>query len=182
LLTILVETKKLLPKQQKMRCFAYATPPVFTPLEFIPKAVQATTCFIHQSDVVPFLSVNSVRRLLRELSAVDDESQANMSRRERYKVILGMRPPPKELVASVLEADGRPIKPRAGAPALLIPAENIVWLKQDRAGDEGHYHSEVVTPVDVMRQGIRVNPEMFTDHFPARYEHAFDHRFDAYLN
>ena len=174
LLTILVETKKLLPTQQKVRCFAYAAPPVFTPLEFIPKVVQATTCFVHQNDAVPSLSVNSVRHLLQELSAVDNESQA-MSRRERLKVILGIDSPPKELVASVLEADGRTVEPKAGAPALLIPAEKIVWLKQDRNGDDDSYHPEILTPVDMMRRGIRVNPEMLTDHFPPRYEHAFDH-------
>jgi hypothetical protein len=174
LLTILVETKKLLPTQ-KVRCFAYATPPVFTPLEFIPKVVQATTCFVHQNDAVPSLSLYSVRHLLRELSAVDNESRANMSRRGRIKVILGIDSPPKELIASVLEEDRKSIEPKAGAPALLIPAKQIVWLKQDRNGDNDSYHSEILTPVDMMKRGIRVNPEMLTDHFPPRYEHAFDH-------
>jgi hypothetical protein len=46
LVTILVQNKRLLPKDQKIRCFAYASPPVFTPLEFAPKSVESTTNFV----------------------------------------------------------------------------------------------------------------------------------------
>lgn len=46
LVTILVQNKRLLPKEQNIRCFAYASPPCFTPLEFVPKSVESTTNFV----------------------------------------------------------------------------------------------------------------------------------------
>ena len=46
LVTILVQTKRFLSNDQKIRCFAYASPPVYTPLEFVPKSVEATTNFV----------------------------------------------------------------------------------------------------------------------------------------
>lgn len=42
-------------KPLNIKCFALAVPPVFTPLESVPQAVQATISFIHQHDIVPFL-------------------------------------------------------------------------------------------------------------------------------
>ena len=46
LVTILVQNKRFLPMEQKIRCFAYASPPVYTPLEFIPRSVESTTNFV----------------------------------------------------------------------------------------------------------------------------------------
>lgn len=46
LVTILVQSKRLLSNEQKIRCFAYASPPVYTPLEFVPKSVESTTNFV----------------------------------------------------------------------------------------------------------------------------------------
>ena len=69
LVTIFVQNKRLLPREQKIRCFAYASPPVFTPLEFVPKSVRATTNFVHENDVVPFLSIQKVRKLFSSLRA-----------------------------------------------------------------------------------------------------------------
>ncbi|KAL3904667.1 MAG: hypothetical protein SGARI_004824, partial [Bacillariaceae sp.] len=198
LLMIMLETKKLLPPKQKVRCFAYAAPPVYTPLEFVPKSVQATTNFVHQNDVVSFLSVHTVRKLFQQIRAVDAVSQDEMSRRERYKVLLGIQPPPQELIASVLEAAGAKVKPKKGAPILSIPAKRIVWLKkkEDRDEEDGgkrldlsdddednfddpdegkDYGFQVLKPRDMLKVGIRVNPDMLLDHFPPRYEHAFDH-------
>ena len=199
LLTIMLESKKLLPPKQKVRCFAYAAPPVFTPLEFVPKSVESTTNFVHENDVVSFLSMHTVRKLFQQIRAVDAVSQDEMTRRERYKVLLGIQPPPKELIASVVEAAGVKVKPKDGAPILSIPAKRIVWLKkkEDQGDsqdmddssslypsdedafddpDEGKdYGFQVLRPRDMLKVGIRVNPDMLLDHFPPRYEHAFDH-------
>jgi len=201
LLTILLESKRILPKHQKFRCFAYAAPPVFTPLEFVPNSVQATTNFVHENDVIPFLSVHTVRQLFQQIRAVDAYAHDAMTRRERYKVLLGIQPPPQDLIASVLEAYGKPIQPKQGAPILSIPAHHIVWLKQQQQrrrvplstpqqqqhssssgvdGDkeeenDGDYAFEILKPIEMKQPGIRVNPDMLLDHFPPRYEHALDH-------
>ena len=52
LVTILVQNKQLLPKEQKIRCFAYASPPVYTPLEFVPRSVESITNFVSFTSVL----------------------------------------------------------------------------------------------------------------------------------
>merc|ERR1712176_1680612 len=46
---------------RKVRCYAFAPPPCFKPLEFCPQAMQACTTLIHENDFVPFISVDSAR-------------------------------------------------------------------------------------------------------------------------
>lgn len=161
-----------------MRCFAYAAPPVYTPLEHAPVASKRTTNFIHQQDAVPYLSVDSVRHLCNTLVAVDDLDQTSMTRRERYQIILGMKPVPSHLVRTVLEAkDQNPLEPKEGAPVLYIPADTTIWLQQTKKNDseDGDYYYSTTTSKELVQRGIRVHPDMLLDHFPPRYEHAFDH-------
>lgn len=177
LLTILLQNKRLLPSEQGIRCFAYASPPVYAPLEFVPNSVRSTTNFVNENDVVPFLSIQKIRKLLISLQAVDRFSRNHMARRERYKVVLGASPVPKDLIASVMEAEGTRLAPKKGAPTLYIPAEKIVLLKEntDAAHGRASYHYELTNPHEMSRREIRVYPDMMVDHFPSRYEHAFDH-------
>ncbi|KAG7342596.1 lipase class 3 [Nitzschia inconspicua] len=201
LLMILLETKpSLLPPHQTKRCFAYAPPPVYTPLEFVPQTVRSTTSFVHQNDMVPFLSVHTVRRLFRQIKAVDDVSHDQMTRRERYQVLLGMQPPPPALIASVVKATETVVTPKPGAPILSIPSETIVWLKkmtpqqqqqqeeedkrfdgpEEDITDKGKggvadYDFEMFRPNRLKQYDIQVHPDMLLDHFPPRYEHALDH-------
>ena len=179
LLTILVQNTKLLPREQEIRCFAYASPPVYTPLEFVPKTVQSTTNFVHENDVIPFLSIQKVRKLLMSLQSVDTYARKHMSGKQITRLILGASPPPKELIASVLEAEGTRLVPKKGAPTLYIPAENVVLLKEnlDEMGEhrDGSYRYELTNGRELSQREIRVFPDMLVDHFPSRYEHAFDH-------
>lgn len=178
LVTILVQNKRLLPKEQKIRCFAYASPPVYTPLEFVPKSVQSITNFVHENDVVPFLSIQKVRKLFSSLHAVDLYAHNQMSKKERYKVVLGASEPPKDLIASVLEAEGKRLVPKQGAPMLYIPAEQTVWLKKrlnNRKDSGSRYYFKSLNALEMAQREIRVYPDMLVDHFPARYEYVFDH-------
>jgi hypothetical protein len=187
LLTILLQSSQqgiLLPDHNKMnmRCFAYAAPPVFYPLQLVPKAVQSTTNFVHQNDVVPFLSVDSVRHLSSSLRAVEDYASEQMSRIERMQVLLGMKAPPSGLIDAVLQ--GPSVEPKRGAPPLEVPAGRTLWIKEATAAthacDGDDYTFEWLDPNSFRLQqqagggGIRVHPDMFVDHFPPRYEHAFD--------
>jgi len=179
LLRILVENKKLLPRKQPIRCFAFASQPVYTPLEFVPKTVQSTTNFVHENDFIPFLSMEKVRKLLTTLRAVDRYALKHMSRKQKTSLILGVSPPPKELIASVLEAEGKRLVPKKGAPNLYIPAATTVLLKEnlDEMGEhsDGSYRCEQMNSREMSQREIRVFPDMLVDHFPSRYEHAFDH-------
>mmetsp|Transcript_1127 Transcript_1127/g.2868 ORF Transcript_1127/g.2868 Transcript_1127/m.2868 type:complete len:227 (-) Transcript_1127:1287-1967(-) len=179
LLTILLQNKKLLPTEQEIRCFAYASPPVYTPLEFVPRSVRSTTNFVHENDFVPFLSIQKVRKLLNSLQAVDLYARNHMSGKEITRMVLGASPPPTDLIASVLEAEGVCLVPKKGAPTLYIPAEKVVLLKEnlDEMGEhsDGTYRFEVSNGRELSQREIRVCPDMLLDHSPARYEHAFDH-------
>jgi hypothetical protein len=185
LLNILVHTKKLLPRAQlkRTRCFAFASPPVYTPMEFVPRQCLAgTTNFIHQDDAVPFLSIHSVRRLLAQLACVQDECQNNkMTRRQRAKILLGLEAPPKELADAILIDAPKKVAPKQGAPQLCIPAGQTIWLLETSDG-EG-YTYETFRPKDLVSSSSRggrggllqIRPNMLVDHFPPRYEHALDH-------
>ena len=177
LVTILVQTQRLLSKDQKIRCFAYASPPVYTPLEFVPKSVESTTNFVHENDVIPFLSIQKVRKLLSSLRAVDIHARNKLSRKDRYKIILGALEPPKDLIAAVLEAEGKKLVPKKGAPTLYIPAEHSVWLKEnipEEKNGDASYRYELSNAREMSQREIRVFPDMLVDHFPARYEYALD--------
>lgn len=170
LLTILLQSnaQQLLPRKQKLRCFAYASPPVFTPLAHVPKAVKATTNFVHENDVVPFLSVHSVRNLFSRLRTIQDYAYTHMTRAERAKVVLGW-PAPLELEKAIEKAPS--VKPKKGAPCLEIPAGQTIWLRE-KNDDLGEYDYECWNSLP---QEIHVTPNMLVDHFPSRYEHALDH-------
>eukprot|EP00536_Pseudo-nitzschia_multiseries_P005661 jgi/Psemu1/303501/fgenesh1_kg.108_\ len=116
----------MLPTEQEIRCFAYASPPVYTPLEFVPRSVRCTTNFVHENDVVPFLSIQKVRKLLTSLQAVDLYARTHMSGKQITSLVLGASPPPTDLIASVLEAEGVRLVPKRGAPTLYVPAGKIV--------------------------------------------------------
>ena len=65
-------------KRVKVKCFAFAPPPVFfqtdntksTVLK-VKDAIANTTAFIHEKDCVPFMSIDAVRRLANTTTLVD---------------------------------------------------------------------------------------------------------------
>lgn len=184
-------------QKHRIRCFAYAAPPVFTPLEVVPRAVQATTNYIHQEDVVPFLSVHSVRHIFSCLRAVDDYYFSNAAatgrasipkastpppprpkRIDRLQVLWGAQQPPRGLLEAVQKASTEPLIPKRGAPLLSIPAATSVWMYRDdeKDGDDQDCYSFQVCddPTRLAQLGIHLDANMLPDHSPARYEHALE--------
>jgi hypothetical protein len=189
-------------QKHHIRCFAYAGPPVFTPLEVAPRAVQATTNYIHQEDVVPFLSVHAVRHIFSCLRVVDDyyfsktsittgsaSSTPNASgsapppprptRMDRLQVLWGTQPPPPDLLEAVQNASMEPLIPKRGAPLLSIPAATTIWMHRDddKDGDDDQdsYSFQVCDdPMRLAQLGIHLDANMLPDHSPARYEHALE--------
>ena len=112
-----------------------------------------------------------------------------MTKKEIYKIILGAtKQLPQNLIDTVTKAERIPIRPIKGAPILSVPAKNTVWIKENKRKrrsptktTRNHHHRkntyrfEVVPASELRKRDIRVYPDMFTDHFPSRYEHAFDH-------
>jgi hypothetical protein len=72
-------------KGRTVQCFAFAPPPTFWPCADdsdpeecdakVKQAMQNTTANIHDNDVVPFLSVTAVRRMVSLLESVDNKTE-----------------------------------------------------------------------------------------------------------
>jgi hypothetical protein len=157
---------------RNVQCFAYAAPPVFTPLEFVPRAVQSATNYIHEEDAVPFLSVHSVRHCFASIRTIEEYPTDKLTRKDRAEILLNMKKPPRELVEAVLRASNAPLEPKEGAPLLMIPAATSVWLREDPKS--GLFSFRICDPQRLAKLGILFHKNMLPDHFPPRYEHALD--------
>jgi len=150
-----------------VRCFSYAAPPVFTPLSFAPKAVQSCHNYIYHRDVVPFLSVHSIRHLFAALKAIEDQ---RMGFKHRLQLMLGQADPSAslcQLVRRSLESD---LIPKTGAPKLEIPCTTNVWLRP--TSNENSWDYKTCDSRQLNRLGILVVESLFQDHFPTRYEES----------
>lgn len=159
---------RALVKGRPVRCFAYASPPVFTPLEFAPDAVRSCTNYIQNRDAVPFLSVNSVRHLFASVRAIEEQG---LRWRERMQLLTGYLEPNAALVQRVRELQQKRLPPKKGAPVLEIPAAANLWLrrKDDNANE---YDVKVCDSRKLAQLEIRVDANMLKDHIPTYYEDA----------
>jgi len=167
-----------------IRCFAYASPPVFAG-KISNDAKEACINYIHDSDVVPFLSVDSVRRTFAALYAVEE---SNLSVWIRTLALWGytevINSPTLIRVESALR-DPLPVK--EGAPELLIPAHVNVWMRsvapelpKEISSMQALRQLHSLLPFDFVlvdseklaRMGVSFDPAMVTDHFPNAYEGA----------
>eukprot|EP00521_Asterionellopsis_glacialis_P008592 CAMPEP_0195285420 /NCGR_PEP_ID=MMETSP0707-20130614/3258_1 /TAXON_ID=33640 /ORGANISM="Asterionellopsis glacialis, Strain CCMP134" /LENGTH=503 /DNA_ID=CAMNT_0040344909 /DNA_START=249 /DNA_END=1760 /DNA_ORIENTATION=- len=172
LITVMLHHEKLLPPHIHAKCFAYAPPPVFHPLEVAQSACDNTVAFVHNSDVVPSLSVNSIRRLFAILSDLDDANK-HLRWYQKLEVYFGVVIPGR-LMETVAKSRTKPLPPVKGAPVMAIPAKTIVWLKEQTEGSE-IFTPLACDPIKFAEWGIYIdNQKMIGDHFPAMYEHAFD--------
>ena len=158
-----------LPPSTELQCFAYASPPVFTPLEVIPQARQLITNFIHDTDAVPFLSVYSVRQLLAQLKALQPHVK-NLTWGEKLSIATGSQPPATALVDTVAV-----VTPKRGAPRLEVPAAQTIWLRPSSKKEDQDHHDYRASVWKRLPSTISIHSNMLLDHFPPRYEYALDH-------
>ena len=166
-------------QRRPIRCFAFASPPVFSPLEVVPRAVESTVNYINQDDFVPFVSLNSVRHFFSCIRVLDEfyASSKHASKSacggnfDRLRVIWGSQKPPRELVDLVRVASNEALVPKRGAPRLVIPARASVWMRHD---SDGNYSVDICDSRRLALLGIHLDNNMLADHSPARYEHAFE--------
>jgi Lipase (class 3) len=154
---------------RSVRCFAYAAPPVFAPLNAIPEAMAACTNYIHEDDAVSFLSVDSVRHLFASISTIGHATE-RMGWASRLGLVTGWSQPDALLVARVEQAAAQRLEPKLGAPVLAIPAASVVWMREKKRN--GKTDAKLCDPIRLSTLGVFVHANMFLDHFPPRYEHA----------
>ena len=172
LLNILLHQDKSTIDYRNVRCFAFACPPVFAPLDAAPPGcIQSTINYIHGRDCVPFLSLYSCRRFFSCVQAVEEYRYSKMTRLERARVLWGLSPPPDELVAAVRQASSGQLAPRVGAPTLVVPARTSIWMQEDL--ETGIFSYRLCDPEVLSHMGVQVDLNMIPDHFPSRYENSF---------
>lgn len=169
LLNILVHQQDTKPVRGRLvECLTFAAPPTFTALESVPlPAFEACVNYIHERDVVPFLSVDSVRHLFNRIRAIEEQA---LSWTERMKLMTGYSVVSRELNDAVCHANVNRLVAKPGAPVLVVPAKANVWLKEDT--ETGQYDAKICDSVALAKLGISIQAKMLEDHFPSRYEHA----------
>lgn len=152
------------------RCVAFAAPPTISRHNPLDRCVN----FIHDQDVVPFLSVDSIRRLCQSVQKIDDQ---NMRLIQRWRAIQSETWSNDDLIQKL--HDLPPVSARDGAPSLQSAAKTNVWLRRlnmtessfcgtDEAEED--YKVDVWSANALANVGIRL--ELTQDHLPSLYEHA----------
>jgi hypothetical protein len=191
--TSTTSSSRSIPTSGSIRCVVFASPPVYynpQPSASIQHAMQQCVNFVQGYDMVPFLSIDSMRHLLSGLEWISEHTQT-LSYWERSQLIGGFQTMDDTWVEAV-QALPRPT-PLPGAPPLIIPAATNIWLlpssqvgnKNSTDGtttttstteyddDDSVYYPYFCDSYKMATQvGIQVDWNMFQDHFPPRYEHA----------
>lgn len=169
LLNILLhQNARELVRGRAVVCFAFAAPPTYTPLAKVPEAaLAACTNYIHERDVVPFLSVDAVRHLFNCVSAIEEQK---FSWTQRMQLMTGYTEPDDELIDVVRRANENRLLTKPGAPLLAVPARTNVWVREDK--NTGKYSVKMCDSMALAKLGIFIDAKILDDHFPSRYEHA----------
>ena len=139
------------------------------------KAMENTVAYINDNDVVPFLSVSAVRRMVNLLDAVDNQTE-HIWFWKRWKIFYEYDAIPEELVKNVLDSEKSMCTPRTAeggesALPLFIPARSVVWIKQK---ENGKCEASDCDPQKIAASNIFLCPDMLSDHMPEQYENALD--------
>eukprot|EP00947_MAST-08B_sp_MAST-8B-sp1_P004579 g4579.t1 len=175
-----------LPKDTEIRCFAFAPPPVYAPVENAPPGTtQAIVAFRHAADAVPKLSLLSVRHLIQAVRRIDE---LPLKRSTRYRAILGLaRKVPGALATAVAQRPTMAELETDEGPLLVIPTRNIICLtpasgsgKLEASSASSNkqkknlYRAFTRDAGEFAAEGIDVMPRMFPlDHLNHKYEQAF---------
>lgn len=152
------------------RCMAFAAPPTIARHSPLKRCFN----FIHDQDIIPFLSVDSVRRLCKSIQTIDEE---HMTFWQRWKAARSQAWKNEALLNKLNGIP--PVLARDGAPALQCAAETNVWLRRhgtnitsffdDHEEDES-YKVELWDSTNLANVGIRL--AITSDHLPSLYEQA----------
>lgn len=204
LICIMLHHEQLLPRSDiPIKCMAFAPPPVFYPLENAGNAVNNTTAYVHEYDVVPSLSCNALRRLMMSIVVYD---QQDLTTTQRVRIEYGYDEPPPEIVEDVRKVSEMALSEVEGAPWLCIPAKCIVWLHKCSDGENVNeatkddktesangvetpstttttsttkrehnlrYSVHLLDPIKYAERLIDLTPDMIYDHYCNEYEAAF---------
>ena len=163
--------------QRQVRCYGFASPPVFNiddrirdtaTASAIGKAIKNSTGYINGDDCVPFLSEVSVSRLSTQIKTVDDACK-HLWRRDRAALASGRMPIPQVLIHAVTRVD-QPDVP--GSTTLTIPAGKVVWMKEDHSAVG--FSAFGCRSKDLVNLNVFVSAKLISDHMPSAYEESLE--------
>jgi hypothetical protein len=168
LLALKCESEKLVEPTTTVRCYSYASPPVFGPLENAPQKVVANTInYINDDDTVSFLSGWNIRQLLACMQAVGKTVNFWNS----LPLLIGRTKPSPELIYAVKTAAAKQFPDKENVPQLFIPCSEVVWMRGGGVTEWLPYKASIYDPKSL--PGIFLDWDMIADHFPPYYEGGF---------
>jgi hypothetical protein len=169
-------------KEVAVSCFAFAPPPVYFQSEKNEKmqdAMDKIFAFIHENDVVPFMSWDSFRRLFHTIEEVDKFTKLQLL--SRPLMAAGLKGIPEEVDKAVMDDHSDSITAKDGAEKMAIPAPCVFWMREvdkDLAG-RPVYNVMFCRPESVAGGAMATNdlnclldPKMISDHMNPQYERA----------
>ena len=154
-----------------IRCFGFGCPPVFASTQKVAKMAFANTfCFINGKDVVPFLSIDAIRRLVAMLKQVDEITKT-LNLIDQVLMLRGMKKLPGILVRNVMTGSAN-LEPLSGAERLEVPGEFVMWMDDalDSKPQAGASDVVLCQPSKMSNLAIRLADEFIVDHLTPRYE------------
>ncbi|GFH49771.1 hypothetical protein CTEN210_06247 [Chaetoceros tenuissimus] len=164
----------------KVRCFAFAPPPVYYQThenEKLTEAMKDTYPFIHEEDCVPFCSVDAIRKLSETMTTVDQMPKDSVL--FSPLMALGLKPVSEDIKNAIYDDRELPVVP--GATRLAIPAPFVMWLRHVSNDDKDRqmYNMMFCRP-QADSDGIGTNdlniqvsiPDMISHHMNPQYERA----------
>jgi hypothetical protein len=185
LVNIKAHYDNLFPTGTKIRCFGYASPPVYAAYNgatsnlnvtnhAVLEAIDNTTCYIHEEDCVPFMSVDAVVRLAYTVDKLHQEDK-KLKFFDRWLMASGRMDPTQDIV-DVVENGARDLKKldTLGTARLYVPAKTVLWMYKWSTSDPEGFSFQYSSPVEIADLNILLSPKMIADHMPAQYEDALD--------
>ncbi len=177
---ILVNENEYL-KDVKIRCYAYAPPPVYYQKDMSEKikdAMSSIYAFIHENDCVPFASADALRRLSDLMVKVDNYPKGIFG--SSPLMAAGIKPIPEELSDMVFEDPE--LEYMDGAEKLAIPAPFVMWMRHADDDDKGRpmFNTMFCRPqAEGNMKGTNdlnflIDERMVSDHMNPQYERALN--------
>jgi len=123
-------------KDVAIRCFAFASPPVFylsQPSKKSEDAMNDTYAFIHEKDVVPFCSGDKMRKLTETTKIVDEKPKGFLF--SSPLMAAGLKPISKEIVDEITKVRETTYAKRTHRLAIAAPF--VMWMRKDKKDERG---------------------------------------------
>lgn len=162
----------------KVSCFGFASPPVYLAdpenEAVMAEAMKDTYAFIHENDVVPFCSFDSLRRMSHTIDDIDDATNMIVG----PLMAIGKLPIGPLMRRKVFK--DLDLEPAANAEKLAIPAPYAIWMQKQSENEGGDPVYDAMFCRPEAKNGdkgtndlhVLFDDRMIADHMNPEYERA----------